>query len=156
MSGIWLCGSLLKGGCDPFWSYAKTKRKEKAWGNALPQAKRIHKFTPAHPILAHRLPTRGLPTEARDTIHRPAIRGKYAGTDYSPSGNLRQIGGHEDMNNGRRARSLRKAEESHQKNERTRNLENDGTGTVALFITESPKYRKVPNMGLQKSLSVPK
>ncbi|PKI68511.1 hypothetical protein CRG98_011107 [Punica granatum] len=60
------------------------------------------------------------------------------------------------MNNGRRARSLRKAEESHQKNERTRNLENDGTGTVALFITESPKYRKVPNMGLQKSLSVPK
>ncbi|OWM87708.1 hypothetical protein CDL15_Pgr027312 [Punica granatum] len=46
MSGIWLWGSLLKGGYDPFWSYAKTKRKEKAWGNALPQVKRIHEFTP--------------------------------------------------------------------------------------------------------------
>ncbi|OWM80564.1 hypothetical protein CDL15_Pgr019148 [Punica granatum] len=33
-------------------------------------------FHSQHPILAHRLPTRGLPTEARDTIHRPAIRGK--------------------------------------------------------------------------------
>ncbi|OWM90627.1 hypothetical protein CDL15_Pgr023858 [Punica granatum] len=29
-----------------------------------------------HPILAHRLPTRGFPTEARDTIHHPAIRDK--------------------------------------------------------------------------------
>ncbi|OWM71023.1 hypothetical protein CDL15_Pgr026909 [Punica granatum] len=67
---------------------------------------------------------------------------------YLSPGNQRQIGGHGVMNNGRRARSLRKAEESHQKNERTRNPENDGAGTVALFITKSPKHRKVPNMGL--------
>ncbi|PKI44580.1 hypothetical protein CRG98_035031 [Punica granatum] len=36
---------------------------------------------------------------------------------------------------------LRKAEENHQKNERTRNPENDGAGTVELFITESPNHR---------------
>ncbi|OWM87139.1 hypothetical protein CDL15_Pgr024029 [Punica granatum] len=59
---------------------------------------------------------------------------------YSSPGNQRQIGGHGVMNKGRRARSLRKAEESHQKSERTRNPQNDGAGTVALFITESPKH----------------
>ncbi|OWM77038.1 hypothetical protein CDL15_Pgr002678 [Punica granatum] len=67
---------------------------------------------------------------------------------YSSSGNQRRIGGHGVMNNGRRAGSLRKAEESSQKNERTKNPENDGAGTVALLIIESPKHRKVPNMGL--------
>ncbi|PKI74116.1 hypothetical protein CRG98_005495 [Punica granatum] len=31
-----------------------------------------------HPILAHRLPTRGLPAEARITIHDPTIGGERA------------------------------------------------------------------------------
>ncbi|OWM63178.1 hypothetical protein CDL15_Pgr009403 [Punica granatum] len=95
-----------------------------------------------HPILAHRLPARGFLTEAWDTIHRPAIRGKYAGTGPGAVG--------EEHN------PLRKTEESSQKNERIRNPEDSGAGTVALFITESLKHRKVPNMGLQKSLSLPK
>ncbi|PKI65184.1 hypothetical protein CRG98_014423, partial [Punica granatum] len=82
-----------------------------------------------HPILVHRLPTRGFPTEARDTIHRPL-------------GNQRQICGHGVMSNRRRAGSLRKAKESFRKNRRTRNPENNGASTVALFITESPKHRK--------------
>ncbi|OWM79391.1 hypothetical protein CDL15_Pgr020317 [Punica granatum] len=51
------------------------------------------------------------------------------------------------MNNKGKHGPLRKAEESSQKNRRTRNPENNGAGTVALFITESPKHRKVPNMG---------
>ncbi|OWM76791.1 hypothetical protein CDL15_Pgr014213 [Punica granatum] len=75
---------------------------------------------------------------------------------YSSPSHQRQISGRGVMNNGRKAGSLRKAEEGHQKNLRVKNPENDGAGTVALFITESPKHRKVPNMGLQKSLSVPK
>ncbi|PKI61339.1 hypothetical protein CRG98_018274 [Punica granatum] len=87
-------------------------------------------------------PTRGFPTKARDAIHHPAIRGKYAGAGSWA------IGEEHDL--------LRKAKESSQKNERTRNLENDGAGAVALFITESPKHRMVPNMELQKFLSVPK
>ncbi|OWM66623.1 hypothetical protein CDL15_Pgr005060 [Punica granatum] len=87
-----------------------------------------------HPILAHRLPTGGLPTKARDTIHHPAIKGERGVTEP------RAIGEEHGP--------PRKAEESHQKNRRTRNPENDGVGTVALFITESPKHRKVPNMGL--------
>ncbi|PKI50068.1 hypothetical protein CRG98_029537 [Punica granatum] len=33
-----------------------------------------------HPILAHRLPTRESPTNARVTIHHPTIRREYAGT----------------------------------------------------------------------------
>ncbi|OWM74040.1 hypothetical protein CDL15_Pgr020949 [Punica granatum] len=88
----------------------------------------------------------GFPTEARDTIYRPAI---------SP-GNRREIGGHGVMNNKEKHGPLRKAKESSQKNRRTRNPENNGAGTVALFITESPKHRKLPSMGLQKSLLVPK
>ncbi|OWM65105.1 hypothetical protein CDL15_Pgr028288 [Punica granatum] len=67
---------------------------------------------------------------------------------YSSPGNQRQIGEEHGL--------LRKAEESHRKNERTRNPRNDRAHTVALFITESPKHRKVPNMGLQKFLSMPK
>ncbi|OWM82751.1 hypothetical protein CDL15_Pgr008632 [Punica granatum] len=77
---------------------------------------------------------RGLPTKARDAIHRPAIGGEHAVTEP------RAIGEEHGP--------PRKAEENHQKNKRTRNPENDGAGTVALFITESPKHRKVPNMGL--------
>ncbi|PKI40350.1 hypothetical protein CRG98_039258, partial [Punica granatum] len=46
------------------------------------------------------------------------------------------------MNDGRKAGSLRKAEEDHRKNLRTKDLENDGAGTVALFIIESLKHRK--------------
>ncbi|OWM91493.1 hypothetical protein CDL15_Pgr017411 [Punica granatum] len=64
--------------------------------------------------------------------------------------------GHGVMNNRRRAGSARKAEESDQKSrqrairraDKTKNPENSGAGTVALFITESLKHRKVPNMGL--------
>ncbi|OWM76866.1 hypothetical protein CDL15_Pgr019161 [Punica granatum] len=95
-----------------------------------------------HPILAYRLPTRGFPTGARGTIHHSAVKGEHAVTEP------RAIGEEHGP--------PRKAEESHQKNERTRNPRNDGADTVTLFITESPKHRKVLNMGLQKSLSVPK
>ncbi|PKI47852.1 hypothetical protein CRG98_031755 [Punica granatum] len=75
---------------------------------------------------------------------------------YSSPSHQRQISGRGVMNNRRKAGSLRKADEGHRKNLRVKNPENDGAGTMALFITESPKHRKVPNMGLQKSLSVPK
>ncbi|OWM74519.1 hypothetical protein CDL15_Pgr005098 [Punica granatum] len=75
---------------------------------------------------------------------------------YSSPGNQRQIGGHGVMSNGRKAGSLKKVEESSRRNLQAKNLENSRAGTVALFTTESPKHRKVPNMGLQKSLSVPK
>ncbi|OWM77054.1 hypothetical protein CDL15_Pgr002577 [Punica granatum] len=76
----------------------------------------------------------GLPTKAQDTIHHPAIKGERAVTEP------RAIGEEHGP--------PRKAEESHQKNLQARNPENNGVGTVALFITESPKHRKVPNMGL--------
>ncbi|OWM72676.1 hypothetical protein CDL15_Pgr004926 [Punica granatum] len=75
---------------------------------------------------------------------------------YSSPGNQRQICGHGVMSNRRRARSLRKAKESFRKNERTKNPENGRAGTVALFFNESPKHRKVSDMGVQKSPSVPK
>ncbi|OWM84361.1 hypothetical protein CDL15_Pgr021930 [Punica granatum] len=75
---------------------------------------------------------------------------------YSSPGNQRQTCGHRVINHRRRVGSIRKAEESSRKNLQTKNPENDGAGTVALFITESPKHQKVPNMGLQKSLSGPK
>ncbi|OWM76455.1 hypothetical protein CDL15_Pgr016730 [Punica granatum] len=55
---------------------------------------------------------------------------------------------HRDMNYKRKAGCTKKAEESRQKNRQTRNPENSGAGTVALFIIESLKHRKVPNMGL--------
>ncbi|PKI48818.1 hypothetical protein CRG98_030795, partial [Punica granatum] len=61
---------------------------------------------------------------------------------YSSPGNQRQVGEHGVMSNRRRARSTEKREESHRKNERTRNPRNDGANTVALFIIESPKHRK--------------
>ncbi|OWM89016.1 hypothetical protein CDL15_Pgr016400 [Punica granatum] len=67
---------------------------------------------------------------------------------YSSPGNQRQIGEHGVMNNERRAWSLRKAKESHRKNLQAKDPENSGAGTAALFITESLKHRKVPNMGL--------
>ncbi|OWM63571.1 hypothetical protein CDL15_Pgr021182 [Punica granatum] len=67
---------------------------------------------------------------------------------YSSSGNQRRISGHGVMNDRRKAGSIRKAEESSQKNLQAKNPENSGAGTVALFITESLKHRKVPNVGL--------
>ncbi|PKI43631.1 hypothetical protein CRG98_035977 [Punica granatum] len=80
----------------------------------------------AYPILAHRLPAREFPTEARDTIPRPAIRGR--------------IGRHGVTNNGRRARLLRKTEESHWKNERTKNPE---MAELALWHYSSPSHRSI-------------
>ncbi|OWM77823.1 hypothetical protein CDL15_Pgr021986 [Punica granatum] len=67
---------------------------------------------------------------------------------YSSPGNQRRTCGHRVMNDRRKAGSTRKAEENRQKNRQTRNPENSGAGTMALFITESLKHRKVPNMGL--------
>ncbi|PKI60734.1 hypothetical protein CRG98_018874, partial [Punica granatum] len=61
---------------------------------------------------------------------------------YSSPGNRRQIGEHGVMNNERGAGPLRKAKESHRKNERTKNAENGRVGTMTLFITESPKHQK--------------
>ncbi|OWM80210.1 hypothetical protein CDL15_Pgr012341 [Punica granatum] len=57
---------------------------------------------------------------------------------YSSPGNQRRIVRHGVMNNGRRGRSLRKAEESHQKSERTRNPQNDG---LALWHNSSSSHR---------------
>ncbi|OWM76797.1 hypothetical protein CDL15_Pgr021189 [Punica granatum] len=62
---------------------------------------------------------------------------------YSSPGNRRRTCGHGDTNNRRRAGSIRKAEESSRKNLQAKNPENSGVGTVALFITESLKHRKV-------------
>ncbi|PKH89643.1 hypothetical protein CRG98_049912 [Punica granatum] len=62
---------------------------------------------------------------------------------YSSPGNRRRTCGHRVMNDKRRAGSTRKTEESRRKSRQTRNPENSGAGTVALFITESLKHRKV-------------
>ncbi|OWM91131.1 hypothetical protein CDL15_Pgr010161 [Punica granatum] len=67
---------------------------------------------------------------------------------YSSPGNRRRTCGHRVMNDRGRAGSIGKAEESNRKNLQAKNPENSGAGTVALFITESLKHRKVPNMGL--------
>ncbi|PKI61984.1 hypothetical protein CRG98_017616 [Punica granatum] len=87
-----------------------------------------------HPILAHRLPNTRIPNQS------PGY--------YSSLGNRRRTCGHRVMNDRRRAGSIRKAKESSQKNLQAKNPENSGAGTVALFITESLKHRKVPNLGL--------
>ncbi|OWM87136.1 hypothetical protein CDL15_Pgr024026 [Punica granatum] len=75
---------------------------------------------------------------------------------YSSPGNQganRQARGHEQ----REKSWATEKDEGKPLEERTnKEPRNGGAGIVALFITESPKYRKVPNMGLQKSLSVPK
>ncbi|OWM82691.1 hypothetical protein CDL15_Pgr024843 [Punica granatum] len=57
---------------------------------------------------------------------------------YSSPDNQRRIGRHGVMNNGRRARSLRKVEESHQKNKRTKNPE---TAELALRHYSSLSHR---------------
>ncbi|OWM63179.1 hypothetical protein CDL15_Pgr022324 [Punica granatum] len=67
---------------------------------------------------------------------------------YSSLGNQRRTCDHGVMNNRRRARSTRKAEGSGPKNIQAKNPENSEADTVALFITEPPKHRKVPNVGL--------
>ncbi|OWM84264.1 hypothetical protein CDL15_Pgr011649 [Punica granatum] len=67
---------------------------------------------------------------------------------YSSPGNQRRTCGHGVMNNRRRDGSIRKVEESSRKNLRAKNPEKSGAGTAALFITESLKHRKVPNVGL--------
>ncbi|OWM71809.1 hypothetical protein CDL15_Pgr020686 [Punica granatum] len=67
---------------------------------------------------------------------------------YSSPSNQRRTCGHRVMNDGRKAGSIRKAEESSQKNLQAKNPENSGAGTMALFITVSLKHRKVPNVGL--------
>ncbi|PKI61730.1 hypothetical protein CRG98_017874 [Punica granatum] len=61
---------------------------------------------------------------------------------YSSPSNRRRTRGHEDTNNRRRAGSIRKAEESSRKSLQAKSPENNGVGTVALFITESLKHRK--------------
>ncbi|OWM77015.1 hypothetical protein CDL15_Pgr010103 [Punica granatum] len=86
----------------------------------------------------------GLPTKARDIIHHRETGGKWAGTESW----IAEDAVTEPRAIGEEHGPPRKAEESHQKNRQTRNPENDGAGTVALFITESLKHRKVPNMGL--------
>ncbi|PKI41443.1 hypothetical protein CRG98_038167 [Punica granatum] len=58
--------------------------KHKIWVHSIPrddsEATKETVLSPGwvcqHPILAHRLPAQGFPTEARDTIHHPAIGGK--------------------------------------------------------------------------------
>ncbi|OWM91564.1 hypothetical protein CDL15_Pgr012323 [Punica granatum] len=62
---------------------------------------------------------------------------------YSSPGNRRRTCGHRVMNDRRRAGSIGKAEESSRKNLQAKNPENSGAGTVALFITESLKHRKI-------------
>ncbi|PKI47576.1 hypothetical protein CRG98_032031 [Punica granatum] len=71
---------------------------------------------------------------------------------YSSPGNRRRTCGHRVMNDRRRAESIRKVEESSQKNLQAKNPENSGVGTMALFITESLKHRKL--ISLQNPLKL--
>ncbi|OWM83576.1 hypothetical protein CDL15_Pgr006597 [Punica granatum] len=123
---------------------AETKKGCLSWSSATSSNRACNQRGAScqHPILARRLSTRGFPIEARGIIHHLTIRGKYAST------------GHEQWEEEHGL--PRRVEESSQKNERTRNPRDSGTDTEALFITESPKHRKVPNIGLQKSPSAPK
>ncbi|PKI75901.1 hypothetical protein CRG98_003700 [Punica granatum] len=68
-------------------------------------------------------------------------RGSYNRAVAGPKKGRRTCG-HRVTNDGRRAGSIRKAEEISRKNLQTRSPENSEVGTVALFITESLKRRK--------------